>query len=89
MLTKGKVINSASAIPEVKSINGMEITLNNKSTEISESALLADIVALQMGDKQKGIAVAVNQKVIPRSEWSATTIQQNDNILIIKATQGG
>ena len=37
----------------------------------------------------KGIAIAVNQTVISKSEWSKTQLKENDNIAIIKATQGG
>ena len=37
----------------------------------------------------KGIAVAVNNKVVPRSLWDQHLVNDNDNIIIIKATQGG
>ena len=67
----------------------MEITLNDKTHSVSDNASLYDIVFSQLGDKQKGIAVAVNDSVIPKSNWETHIIQSNDNILIIKATQGG
>jgi sulfur carrier protein len=68
---------------------GMEITLNNSSYELAAHTTLYDIVHSQVGDKQKGIAVAVNDTVIPKADWERYTVQSNDNILIIKATQGG
>lgn len=37
----------------------------------------------------RGIAVAVNEEVIPRSEWAEHSLHENDTILIITATQGG
>ncbi len=67
----------------------MEITLNDTTHSVSENTSLHDIVFSQLGDKQKGIAVAVNDSVIPKSNWGKHMIQSNDNILIIKATQGG
>lgn len=67
----------------------MEITLNNQPKTIAENASLQDIVFAQVGEKQKGIAVAINNTVIPKQNWQSTSIKQNDNILIIKATQGG
>ena len=67
----------------------MEITLNDKKYSFSENTSLYDIVFSQLGDKQKGVAVAVNDSVIPKSDWETHIIQSNDNILIIKATQGG
>jgi sulfur carrier protein len=67
----------------------MEITLNDKKHTISENTSLYEIVFSQLGDKQKGVAVAVNNSVVPRSNWDTHTINSNDTILIIKATQGG
>lgn len=67
----------------------MEITLNDKKHTISENTSLYEIVFSQLGDKQKGVAVAVNDSVIPRSNWEKHLLNANDTILIIKATQGG
>ena len=38
---------------------------------------------------EAGIAVALNETVIPRAQWETTYLQENDSILIIQATQGG
>ncbi len=40
-------------------------------------------------EKQKGIAVALNSSVVPRINWQIQFLKQNDEVLIIKATQGG
>lgn len=37
----------------------------------------------------KGVAVAVNNKVVPRESWETCLININDKIILIKATQGG
>jgi sulfur carrier protein len=67
----------------------MEITLNNTPYKVTEHTTLYDIVYSQLGDKQNGVAVAVNDTVIPKTTWENYMVQSNDNILIIKATQGG
>ena len=67
----------------------MEITLNDTTHTTSENCTLYQIVFSQIGDKQKGIAVAVNNSVISKSDWENYIVKPNDNILIIKATQGG
>jgi sulfur carrier protein len=67
----------------------MEITLNDNKHTISENTSLYEIVFSQLGDKQKGVAVAVNDSVIPKSNWENHLLNANDTILIIKATQGG
>lgn len=66
----------------------MEILLNNQPKQIPEQSvqqLLNDMV----GEKQKGIAVAINNTVVPRTAWSQCFISERDSVLIIKATQGG
>ncbi|MES2566820.1 MAG: sulfur carrier protein ThiS [Bacteroidota bacterium] len=67
----------------------MEITLNDKQHTVSENTTLYNLVFTQLGDKHKGIALAVNETVIPKSQWEHHFIKSNDHILIIKATQGG
>lgn len=39
--------------------------------------------------QQTGIAVAINQSIVPRSLWSETTFNEGDQILIITAAAGG
>lgn len=36
-----------------------------------------------------GVAVAVNQTIITKSNWNTQLLKEKDEILIIKATQGG
>ena len=43
---------------------------------------------LGLADK-KGVAVAVNGAVVPRSEWPARELAAADRVLVIRATQGG
>ncbi|MGZ3898893.1 MAG: sulfur carrier protein ThiS [Bacteroidia bacterium] len=66
----------------------MEITVNNELKNISEPSLNSLINHL-LGEKTKGIAVAVNQNIIPKQNWETTSLKEKDNVLIIKATQGG
>jgi sulfur carrier protein len=67
----------------------MEILINNQKHTIEENTTLQAIVDAQLGDKQKGVALAINDTVIPKANWENHFIKSNDNILIIKATQGG
>lgn len=79
-----------SVIPKVpKALKGMKITINHQIEEVVENARLHDVVLEQTGGKLHGIAVAVNHVVIPRERHAAHILQANDNVLIIKATQGG
>ncbi len=39
--------------------------------------------------EKKGIAVAVNNVVVPKMKWNEMELKENDKILVIKASQGG
>ncbi len=67
----------------------MDININNQKHTFSVGISLKAIMDLQLGDKLNGVAVAINETVIPKASWENCIVQSNDNILIIKATQGG
>ncbi|WP_343636681.1 sulfur carrier protein ThiS [Fluviicola sp.] len=67
----------------------MTISVNNQTLEVAAQSMLSNIVFHQLGENSKGIAVAVNGQVIPKDSWQETPVSENDDILIIKATQGG
>ncbi len=56
--------------------------------ELSSQASLQQLAeTLQMPDK--GVAVAVNNQMIPRTKWPETILQENDQVVVIKAACGG
>ena len=66
------------------------ITLNfNNQSITTEAKSLKDLLAEKSMAEKSGIAVAVNQIIIQKTNWDDTLLQQNDSILIITATQGG
>ena len=67
----------------------MEITFNNHLQQIKEQCSVQIIINDLIGEKQKGIAVAVNETVVPKTNWDSYLLQPNDKVLVIKATQGG
>ena len=67
----------------------MDITVNNEPLQISDNCTISKLLQNHVQQKLEGIAVAVNQMVIPKSEWENTFIASGDTIILIKATQGG
>ena len=66
----------------------MNILVNDKDVEFFGINLLE--LADEQGFKDKtGVAVAVNESVIPRSEWQDYVLKQNDAVLIITPVRGG
>ncbi len=67
------------------------VTLNGESAEIAPDSTIADVLRERGLDPSdpKGIAVAVNEEVVPKSTWGATHISAGDNVEVITARQGG
>jgi len=78
-------------IPKVYlKILGMELTINHtlRTFDVLPETLEA-LLAIEIPQKRKGIAMALNNRIIPQSFWAETFLNNNDSILIITATQGG
>lgn len=65
------------------------IYINDKAFKISNNLSLSQVLENYYSSNLEGIAVAINNNVIPRSQWNNTLLNNNDHILIIKATMGG
>lgn len=83
------ILRTVMVIPEVKPVLGMKIKINDEWLDVAEEVTLQNIVTARLGERQNGIAVAVNSKIIPKAERSTFRPGDGDHILIIKATQGG
>ena len=66
----------------------MNIKVNGKEKALSEGASIAHL-AHELQLPEKGVAIAVNNKMIPRPEWESFTIKENDSLIVIKAACGG
>jgi sulfur carrier protein len=66
----------------------LTIKLNGDTIEMEEAASALSALQ-QLNIDQNGIAVAVNNQIITKTKWAQTALKNNDEILIIKATQGG
>lgn len=67
----------------------MLIYLNDSGFNIESNLPLAILLEQNFLNTKNGIAVAVNNKVVPKSEWGIYLLKENDTVLIIKASQGG
>jgi len=68
----------------------MLLIINNQTKQYKKSPFtLEELMDLELKGKTKGVAVALNNQVIPREKWSDTLLTDTDSILIITATQGG
>ena len=65
----------------------MKLRVNNK--EVETWATYLSLFSQEQNLPVTGIAIAVNNRMIPRTEWDTYTLNEGDNILIIKAVCGG
>ncbi|MEG1562391.1 MAG: sulfur carrier protein ThiS [Bacteroides sp.] len=66
----------------------MKVQVNNKEVETTPPSTLARL-ARQLELPAQGIAIAVNNRLIPRTQWDGYCLHENDNLVIIKAACGG
>jgi sulfur carrier protein len=67
----------------------MEVTINNQNYLLNEACSIEQMLALVIASETDGLAIAVNQTIIPKTDWPKRELQSGDRITVIKATQGG
>jgi sulfur carrier protein len=68
----------------------MTIELNGERVEISDGASVSTAVArLGAGGERRGVAVAVDGEVVPRSAWERTPLSDGQRVEVVGAIQGG
>ncbi|GAB3974582.1 hypothetical protein GCM10028806_30560 [Spirosoma terrae] len=67
----------------------MTVSVNNQLIRIESDASLGGLLAQLALDQQKGIAVAVDNAIVPRARWHQHPLSGNESITILQATQGG
>ncbi|RLK13811.1 sulfur carrier protein ThiS [Micromonospora sp. M71_S20] len=66
----------------------MELTVNGTGRSLPGGSTVADLVRA-VTDQQRGLAVAVNGEVVPRTGWPATVLRDGDRVEVLSAAQGG
>lgn len=70
----------------------MKVYINDELKEVSAGLDLYRIIdsaGIEGVQERKGIAVAVDNEVVPRDRWESYRPVENAKIIIITATQGG
>lgn len=67
----------------------MQVFVNQESQEVQEDATIQELVKDMGYTETDGIAVAINDQVIPKNTWETQPLNPEDSITLIRATQGG
>jgi sulfur carrier protein len=65
-----------------------EISVNGKPQPLTAGTTVRDVVVSLVANAD-GCAVALNDAVVPRSDWPARAVEPGDRIEVLTAVQGG
>jgi len=66
----------------------MQIRVNDEPVELTEQASLAELLT-QLAQQPNGIAMAVNQTIVPRTAWASHRLNEGDSVALFQAIAGG
>ncbi|MFF8274818.1 sulfur carrier protein ThiS [Streptomyces lateritius] len=66
----------------------MNVSVNGEARVLAAPTTLDALVAT-LSAAPSGVAAAVNETVVPRSQWSETFLGEGDRIEVLTAVQGG
>ncbi|MCY1137846.1 sulfur carrier protein ThiS [Actinoplanes sp. Pm04-4] len=67
----------------------MRLTVNGRSSDGFVRDLSVRELVETITEAQRGVAVAVNGEVVPRSTWAVTALAEGDSVEVLTAAQGG
>jgi len=67
----------------------VEVFINQQKFQLPQNGRVADVLPLLHIGQADGIAIAVNQVIVPRGEWERYVLEEGDSVFVIRATQGG
>jgi sulfur carrier protein len=66
----------------------IRVNVNGADVDVPAETTVAELVSAGT-DSDRGIAVAVNRQLVPRSTWPATPVAAGDRVEILTASSGG
>ena len=66
----------------------MNVVLNGERADIDDGATVTELVSSLVASR-KGVAVAVNGEVVPRSTWNERHLDDGDKVEVLNAVGGG
>jgi sulfur carrier protein len=68
----------------------MRVLLNGETAELADGATVkAAVAALDLPASGRGVAVAVDAEVVPRTEWDQHELKEGARVEVLRAIQGG
>ncbi|MBL1288423.1 sulfur carrier protein ThiS [Streptomyces sp. NPDC057067] len=75
-------------VPDAAVTLTVPVSVNGELRTVPAGTALDTLVA-ELTAAPSGVAAAVNETVVPRGRWSATTLADGDRVEVLTAVQGG
>ncbi|GAA2287450.1 sulfur carrier protein ThiS [Streptomyces kunmingensis] len=66
----------------------MNVSLNGEPRAVTADLTLEALVTT-LTTAHSGVAAALNETVVPRTQWAATALREGDRVEVLTAVQGG
>ncbi|HEV2993294.1 MAG TPA: sulfur carrier protein ThiS [Acidimicrobiia bacterium] len=71
-------------------MSALVLRVNGEPVQVVAGATIADLVVQLVEDEEaRGVAVAVDRCVVPRSEWATTPARAGSLVEVVSAAAGG
>ena len=68
----------------------MKVLLNGEAAELADGATVqAAVDSLDLPASGRGVAVAVDAEVVPRTQWDSHELTEGARVEVLRAIQGG
>lgn len=67
----------------------MEVYVNHQLQQTEEETTLIQLLHKLGFEEPGGLAIAINDEVVPKAKWNDYSLRPDDHITLIRATQGG
>ncbi len=65
------------------------LCVNGEAMKTDAQTVLGLLASLGVDESRTGVAVALNEEVVRRSQWIETPLSDGDTVELLRATQGG
>ncbi|MFE8916174.1 sulfur carrier protein ThiS [Streptomyces globisporus] len=76
------------AAPEGAATATVSVSVNGEARAVPAGTDLGALIG-SLTPARSGVAAAVNESVVPRGQWAATTLGEGDRVEVLTAVQGG
>lgn len=67
----------------------MIVRVNDAPRDVGDGTTVAELLAMLEVEVRAGVAVAIDDDVVPRSTWPTRALREGDRVIVLRAAAGG